>query len=469
MGGKNCVIVDADADLDDAVPALVDSAFVYAGQKCSAADRVLVHEAVAEALIERVAGAVATLEVGQADTFGTDVPPVIEREAQERVERFAAECAAQGAVIARQEEGVPGRGWFVPPTAAANLDPGSPVLREEVFGPLLTIEAVHDVEDALDRIDQLSYALTSGLFCRNPRTVEEVSRRNPVGNLYVNRRITGAMVGRQPFGGNRLSGTGTKAGGPDYLLHFVSPASSRRTRSATGSSWSDARNRSCRRVLVRQLGVERDREDPPLAHGDRMAVDLRQHLHVLARLETHGARMNTACTGSPNSSRSASNERTWRPKALRSVRTSRIPRWSRSSMIIPAQVPKIGLPNARSGSASPSRSTPSVIVVDSPPGMTRPSSPSRSAGTRTSRTSAPSARSTFTWASKPPWSARTPTSGAALTNRGSRGAARRRACATRATSSACRAPRRPRRPARGRGSAWSPRRSPARAAPGPRT
>jgi RHH-type proline utilization regulon transcriptional repressor/proline dehydrogenase/delta 1-pyrroline-5-carboxylate dehydrogenase len=223
MGGKNCVIVDADADLDDAVPALVDSAFVYAGQKCSAADRVLVHEAVAEALIERVAGAVATLEVGQADTFGTDVPPVIEREAQERVERYAAECAAQGAVIARQEEGVPARGWFVPPTAAANLDPGSPVLTEEVFGPLLTIEAVRDVEDALDRIDQLSYALTSGLFCRNPRTVEEVSRRNPVGNLYVNRRITGAMVGRQPFGGNRLSGTGTKAGGPDYLLHFVEP------------------------------------------------------------------------------------------------------------------------------------------------------------------------------------------------------------------------------------------------------
>ena len=221
MGGKNCVIVDADADLDDAVPAVVDSAFNYAGQKCSAADRILVHEAIADQLVERVAGAVATLQVGQADTFGTDVPPVIEREAQERVERYVAQCGDK--VIARQHDGVPATGWFVAPTAAAHLDPGTPVLTEEVFGPLCTIEAVSDVEDALGRIDALSYALTSGLFCRNPRTVEEVARRNPVGNLYVNRRITGAMVGRQPFGGNRLSGTGTKAGGPDYLLHFVEP------------------------------------------------------------------------------------------------------------------------------------------------------------------------------------------------------------------------------------------------------
>jgi RHH-type proline utilization regulon transcriptional repressor/proline dehydrogenase/delta 1-pyrroline-5-carboxylate dehydrogenase len=111
----------------------------------------------------------------------------------------------------------------VPPTLAADLSPDSPVLTDEIFGPLLTVERIRDVEDGLARIDALGYALTSGLFARNPRTVEEVARRNPVGNLYVNRSITGAMVGRQPFGGNRLSGTGTKAGGPDYLLHFVEP------------------------------------------------------------------------------------------------------------------------------------------------------------------------------------------------------------------------------------------------------
>jgi RHH-type proline utilization regulon transcriptional repressor/proline dehydrogenase/delta 1-pyrroline-5-carboxylate dehydrogenase len=223
MGGKNCVIVDADADLDEVVPGLVASAFVYAGQKCSAAARVLAHEAIAEPLTDRLAGAVATLQVGQADTFGTDVPPVIEREAQDRVRRYTEQAADAGRLVARQDEGVADRGWFVAPALATDLPPDAPVLAEEVFGPLLTVEPVRDVDDALERIDGLGYALTSGLFSRNPRTVEHVARRTPVGNLYVNRSITGAMVGRQPFGGNRLSGTGTKAGGPDYLLHFAEP------------------------------------------------------------------------------------------------------------------------------------------------------------------------------------------------------------------------------------------------------
>jgi RHH-type proline utilization regulon transcriptional repressor/proline dehydrogenase/delta 1-pyrroline-5-carboxylate dehydrogenase len=117
----------------------------------------------------------------------------------------------------------PSTGWFVPPVVAAELPEGSSVLTEEVFGPLLTLERVTSVEAACDAVDQLQYALTGGLFSRNPRTVQYVSARTPVGNLYVNRQITGAMVGRQPFGGNRLSGTGFKAGGPDYLLQFVDP------------------------------------------------------------------------------------------------------------------------------------------------------------------------------------------------------------------------------------------------------
>jgi acyl-CoA reductase-like NAD-dependent aldehyde dehydrogenase len=203
MGGKNCVVVDSDADLDDAVPAIVSSAFVYAGQKCSAASRVLVHEAIADALLERVAGAVEVLVVGQADTFGIDVPPVIERDAQERVERYRALARQGGRIAAERADGLPGDGWFVAPTVAADLPADSPVLGEEIFGPLLAFERVASVDAAMDRIDEL--------------------RRTPVGNLYVNRPITGAMVGRQPFGGNRLSGTGTKAGGPDYLLHFVEP------------------------------------------------------------------------------------------------------------------------------------------------------------------------------------------------------------------------------------------------------
>jgi RHH-type transcriptional regulator, proline utilization regulon repressor / proline dehydrogenase / delta 1-pyrroline-5-carboxylate dehydrogenase len=223
MGGKNCVIVASDADLDEAVPAIVSSAFVYAGQKCSAASRVLVDEAIADQLIERVAGAARVLVVGQASSLSTDVPPVIERDAQERVLHYDAIAERDGRIVARADGDLPAEGWFCPPVVAADVAPGSPVLGEEVFGPLLTINRVRNVSEALDVVDGLPFALTGGLFARDPGLIRLVRARTTVGNLYVNRGITGAMVGRQPFGGNRLSGTGTKAGGPDYLLHFVEP------------------------------------------------------------------------------------------------------------------------------------------------------------------------------------------------------------------------------------------------------
>ncbi len=213
MGGKNCVVVDSDADLDDAVPAIVRSAFVYAGQKCSAASRVLAHEGIADALIERLSGAVEVLVVGQADDFATEVPPVIEREAQERVERYAELAASEGTVVARGDGG-PEEGWFCAPTLVAGLPPDSAVLRDEIFGPLLAVERVPSIDAACEALERSPFALTGGLFSRSPATVAEVTRRAPVGNLYVNRHITGAMVGRQPFGGNRRSGSGSKAGGP---------------------------------------------------------------------------------------------------------------------------------------------------------------------------------------------------------------------------------------------------------------
>jgi predicted delta-1-pyrroline-5-carboxylate dehydrogenase group 2 len=222
LGGKNCMIIDGDADLDEAVPAIVSSAFAYAGQKCSAASRVLVHEAIAERLLERLAGAVRVLVVGQADRLDTEVPPVIERSAQERIERYGAIAADTGRIVARAEPG-PESGWFCAPTVVAELPPDSPVLSEEVFGPLLAVERVRDVAHAMDVVEGLPYALTGGLFARDPATVRDVTARSPVGNLYVNRGITGAKVGRQPFGGNRLSGNGSKAGGPGYLLGFVEP------------------------------------------------------------------------------------------------------------------------------------------------------------------------------------------------------------------------------------------------------
>ena len=222
LGGKNCVLVDSDADLDEAVPGIVSSAFAYAGQKCSAAARVLAHEAVFETLLERLSGAIRVLVVGQAAELGTEVPPLIEEEAQNRVMRYGQLAEADGRIAARAAP-VPDRGWFCPPTLATDLPADSPMLREEIFGPLLTIEPIRDIAQGCDIVEQLPYALTGGLFARDPSTVRYVRGRTPVGNLYINRGITGAKVGRQPFGGNRLSGTSGQAGGPDYLLNFVEP------------------------------------------------------------------------------------------------------------------------------------------------------------------------------------------------------------------------------------------------------
>ena len=222
LGGKNCMIVAADADLDEAVPAIIDSAFAYAGQKCSAAARVLAAQEIAEPLTERLAGAARVLVVGQADSLDTQVPPLIERDAQDRLRSYGEQAEKQGRVVVGGGS-VPDAGWFAPPVVVADLPRDSALLREEIFGPLLCVEAVRDVEAACDLVDELPFALTGGLFSRDPGTVRYVRGRTPVGNLYVNRGITGAIVGRHPFGGNRLSGTGSKAGGPDYLLQFVEP------------------------------------------------------------------------------------------------------------------------------------------------------------------------------------------------------------------------------------------------------
>ena len=219
LGGKNCVIVDADADLDEVVPALMTSAFGYAGQKCSAAARVLAHEAIHDRLLDRLTGAMEVLRVGPAEELATDVPPLIEEAAQRRVAGYRERAGRDGRLVGGEQ--APGPGWYSAPAVAADLPADSPVLHEEIFGPLLALERVRDVDEACDRVDASPFGLTGGLFARNPETVARVVARSPVGNLYVNREITGAMVGRQPFGGNRLSGTGAKAGGPAYLLEFV--------------------------------------------------------------------------------------------------------------------------------------------------------------------------------------------------------------------------------------------------------
>ena len=219
LGGKNCVLVDADVDLDEAVPAIVRSAYGYAGQKCSAAARALVHEGIGGRFAERLAGAVDILRVGAADDFATEVPALIDANAVAKYNRYAEAC--RGAELA--SAGAADGPQYVAPLLvdAGRLPSESPVLREEIFGPLLTIERVRDLDEAADRVGELPQALTAGIFCRQPDRIEALVERLPAGLVYVDRAITGAMVGRQPFGGNRLSGTGARAGGRSYLSHFA--------------------------------------------------------------------------------------------------------------------------------------------------------------------------------------------------------------------------------------------------------
>jgi RHH-type transcriptional regulator, proline utilization regulon repressor / proline dehydrogenase / delta 1-pyrroline-5-carboxylate dehydrogenase len=222
LGGKNCVIVDADADLDEAIPAVLASAFSYAGQKCSAAARLLVPISMAGELGSRLAGAIDLLVVGQAEDFATEVPPLIEPAARERVERYI-DLARRTGRILTAERRLPQAGHFAAPTLVTGLPADSPILGEEIFGPVLSIETVESLDEAFAAVRDSPFGLTAGFFSRHPGHVRRAIAELPVGNLYVNRHITGAVVGRQPFGGNHLSGNGTKAGGPDYLLQFVEP------------------------------------------------------------------------------------------------------------------------------------------------------------------------------------------------------------------------------------------------------
>jgi RHH-type transcriptional regulator, proline utilization regulon repressor / proline dehydrogenase / delta 1-pyrroline-5-carboxylate dehydrogenase len=222
MGGKNAIIVDSDADLDQAIPAIVGSAFGYAGQKCSAASRVIALGSVFDELVERVAGAASLLTVGHPRELKTSVGPVIDEDAWKRVRRYQEAARAEGEVVLCRTD-VPEGGWYVGPTVAVVKSPQARVACEEIFGPVLVAMRAGTFDEALAMAGSTDYALTGGLFSRSPGRIKHAAEEFPAGNLYVNRGITGALVGRQPFGGYNLSGVGSKAGGPDYLLQFVEP------------------------------------------------------------------------------------------------------------------------------------------------------------------------------------------------------------------------------------------------------
>ncbi len=224
MGGKNAIIVDADADLDEAVKGVVDSAFGFGGQKCSAGSRAIVLDGIYDQFLARLVEATKSLAVKAADDPGCSLGPVIDAEARDRIMKFI-ETGKKESRLAHQTDlgALMDLGHFIPPTIFADVSENATIAQEEIFGPVLSVIRARDLDDALRIANRTRYALTGGCYSRSPINLEKVKRTFRVGNLYINRKCTGALVDRQPFGGFKLSGIGSKAGGPDYLLQFVLP------------------------------------------------------------------------------------------------------------------------------------------------------------------------------------------------------------------------------------------------------
>src|SRR5213592_212267 len=222
MGGKNAMIVDSDADLDEAIGYSIYSAFGYQGQKCSALSRLILLEENYNRVMERLIPAAASLRVGNPEEPGIMVGPVIDEAAYRRILDYI-EIGKKEATLAYQAKEVPPQGYFIPPTIFTDVKPNMRIAREEIFGPVLSVIKARDLDEALEVANSTDYALTGGFFSRSPANIERVKAQLEAGNVYINRSCTGAIVGRHPFGGFKMSGGGTKAGGEDYLLHFLLP------------------------------------------------------------------------------------------------------------------------------------------------------------------------------------------------------------------------------------------------------
>ncbi|QEM69681.1 L-glutamate gamma-semialdehyde dehydrogenase [Geobacter sp. FeAm09] len=222
MGGKNAIIIDDDADLDEAVPHVLYSAFAFQGQKCSACSRVIVLDAVYDKFTDRLVKAAQAYRVGPSEDPANSMGAVADAAAQKSILEYAALGKQEGTLL--YESPVPqGEGYWVPLTIVGGITPQHRLAQEEVFGPVLAIMRAKDFDQALEWANSTRFALTGGIFSRSPEHLAQTRRDFRVGNLYINRNNTGAQVERQPFGGARMSGVGTKAGGPDYLLHFMDP------------------------------------------------------------------------------------------------------------------------------------------------------------------------------------------------------------------------------------------------------
>ncbi|HEX4006610.1 MAG TPA: L-glutamate gamma-semialdehyde dehydrogenase [Acidobacteriaceae bacterium] len=221
MGGKDSIIVSADADFDAAVDGVVAAAFGFSGQKCSACSRVIVEEPIYEAFVDRLREKVAALKVGD-PAENANVGPVVNEGAMKTILDYVAVGTKEGRLVAGGS-GVetPEKGYYVAPTVIADVAPDARISQEEIFGPVLAVIRARDFEHALEIANNTEFGLTGAIYSKDPIKLERARQEFYVGNLYLNRKCTGAMVGAHPFGGFNMSGTDSKAGGPDYLYLFT--------------------------------------------------------------------------------------------------------------------------------------------------------------------------------------------------------------------------------------------------------
>jgi 1-pyrroline-5-carboxylate dehydrogenase len=221
MGGKDSIVVDEETNLDEAAAGITVSAFGFQGQKCSACSRAIIVEKVYDRLLELLAKRADSITVGPAKDLSNYMGPVINKSAEEKILQYIEIGQREGGRLVAGGRKAPGSGYFVRPTIIADVDPKATIAQEEIFGPVLAVIKAKDFDHALEIANNTEYGLTGSVYSKNRKKLEKAKRTFHVGNLYFNRKCTGALVGVHPFGGFNMSGTDSKAGGRDYLLLFT--------------------------------------------------------------------------------------------------------------------------------------------------------------------------------------------------------------------------------------------------------